>query len=386
MQLKNAAALIYTKTKYVGFRQGFVVQPEGFPPKLAEKLVEYVRDSLDGIAELRSLHKHSMIIIAEGNYILLGVAVYLRDLVKDGWTAQDKGNRPVQGFLAYVFHRDSFTIPVEFPDLTTFTPLLEEWIRPHWEDSENSRWAETLQISDFSYSFDTALLAEDSMYSPARFRDRVVIEGEDKERQLVNWAIREVINGCNISVCTNVCVYSACDLETKFQYIAELKQENQVKQTAQKTPVKQERQIRPAAQVTQPQANQARQEHHISSPVMTQEPLKETYKDRTSSSGHIRPGILIIIGIVVVALIDIICFKLFGSPVCIGFLVIAVLVALGVFIFAVKKNTEAVNANPAKELEQQNIGNKKETQEKTQKGIQEKAQEEKEDTEDLFKL
>lgn len=235
MQIQNAAPLVYTRTKNVGFRSGFVVQPDDFRDSTAKKLVQYAHDAMDSIAEMRSNHKHACVVIAEDGFVVAGISAYLRDMVIDGWQGNDKGGRLVYGFFGYVWHKEDFTTVTGFPVLEEFNKILEDWIRPHWEDSANSKWADTLQSGGYNYTVKMQNVVPLNGYSPRGYRKNVVIDNADRENVLVQWALERASRGENVAVCTNVCVYSENDLQTRYQYITRLKEVNSTKRTTVET-------------------------------------------------------------------------------------------------------------------------------------------------------
>ena len=224
MRIQNAAPLVYTRTKNAGFRKGFIIQPTDITDSVAEKFVEYVHDAMDSIAEMRSSHRHTRIVIAEDGFVILGVSAYLRDMVKDGWEGTDKGGRLVYGFFGYVWHKRDFTLRIGFPSMEEFSAILDSWIRPHWEDSPNSKWADTLQISSYTSSVTIQKPVDLKGYCPETFRGRTVIDDSSKEDYLIQWALNRASVGEDIRVCTNACVYSFNDFKMRYQYVTHLKE------------------------------------------------------------------------------------------------------------------------------------------------------------------
>lgn len=223
---EKAAVVAYTRLKNIGFPRGFTVQPEDFNDREVKTFVKYVHDAMDSAEELRSLHKQAKVIISDENYVVLGIVAYIRDLFQDGWDASDKGNRLVYGFFGYVWHRCDF-IPLEnFPELSSFTDIIEKWIRPHWDDSENCKWAEKPHYSKYEYSVgDTKSMSVngEKRYHPGLYSGRPVIIESNHEEDMVHWGLKRTLQEAHFSLCTNLCIYSIKDFSTSFHYVVKLK-------------------------------------------------------------------------------------------------------------------------------------------------------------------
>lgn len=226
---RKAAAIIYTRTKYIGFPSGFAIQPGDFTEKEVEELSEYVHEAMDSVVELRSLHKCTKVIIRKEQYVVLGMIIFLRDLVKDGWEALDKGKRLTYGFFGFVWHVEDFEYHGSFPGKDNFAKLMEIWIRPHWEDSENCRWAEMPHFSEYEYDveFEEDILSVgESQYVPKMYEGKTVLVSSGKEKDMLYWGMKKLMQDSEFSLCTNVCVYSERDFSSRFQYVVKLNDTN----------------------------------------------------------------------------------------------------------------------------------------------------------------
>lgn len=214
--ISKASALIYTREKYIGFPGGwFKVQPEDFSDSTAKLVLEYAMSAMEEVKPLRSDHEQVKVVIAEGGYVVLGIACYLRDLFSDGWGGADQMNRPIYGFFGYVWKQNDFTRDCSFPDLSAFADLAAEYIRPNWELSKNAGWATHQEPVPYRYLLGDAHNTSTDDFVPARF------EGPENADRLVGYAIRRAAAGGNISVCTNVTIYDRKTYQTAFQYVAE---------------------------------------------------------------------------------------------------------------------------------------------------------------------
>ncbi len=194
MVSNKGAALIYTKTHTCGFRQSFVVQPKDFSETSANKYMKYVQASLSQIEELRNEHAQRQIVIADDAYVILAEVGFLRDY--SDVPRSDGGNRPIQSFTGVAFKRDEFS-NCTFPDNAFFRGILEEYIYPHWTESPNSVWANTLQLSDYSKEIETAPAQNDQPASSTR------VSSKAENAKAVADAILMVSKGENITLCTN---------------------------------------------------------------------------------------------------------------------------------------------------------------------------------------
>jgi len=91
MLVKNAAMVAYTRLKYIGFPKDLLVSPADISEEFSKMLISYVHDSMESIAELRSIHKYSKVVIAEQGYLVIGITAYLRDIADSDWEGADKG-------------------------------------------------------------------------------------------------------------------------------------------------------------------------------------------------------------------------------------------------------------------------------------------------------
>jgi len=225
MLVKNAAMVAYTRLKYIGFPKDLLVSPADISEEFSKKLISYVHDSMESIAELRSIHKYSKVVIAEQGYLVIGITAYLRDIADSDWEGADKGGRLVYGFFGYIWKKEDFVCKGGFPAIEEFRKILDEWIRPHWEDSEFSRWAEMKKVSSYTSEVQMKTPFEFADYQPPVYVGKVnICKGADESR-LTQWALNQAVNGKDLSVCTNLCLYSAKDYVTSYQYISTLKDE-----------------------------------------------------------------------------------------------------------------------------------------------------------------
>lgn len=214
--ISNASALIYTREKHIGFPGGwFKVQPEDFSEKMAKLVMEYAMSAMEDVKPLRSTHRQVRVVIAEGGYVVLGIAAYLRDLFSDGWEGIDEKNRPIYGFFGFVWKQYDFPQACAFPKLSEFANLITEHIRPNWELSKNAHWATHQELLSYRYTPCSVCSEPADDFTPVRIES--VVNGE----HLVQWAIRKAANGENVSVCTNVTIYDVKDYQTPFQYVSQ---------------------------------------------------------------------------------------------------------------------------------------------------------------------
>lgn len=214
--MNNASALIYTREKHIGFPGGwFKVQPEDFSKRTADLVMEYAMSAMEDVKPLRSAHKQVRVVIAEGGYVVLGIAAYLRDLFSDGWEGIDEKNRPIYGFIGFVWKQNDFTQACAFPELNEFANLVAEHIRPNWELSKNAPWATHQELAPYHYSLCGTMNVPVECFVPER------IESIERADNLVQWAIQKAANGETVSVCTNVTIYDVKDYKTSFRYVSQ---------------------------------------------------------------------------------------------------------------------------------------------------------------------
>ena len=194
--MNHGAALIYTKTQFVGFRAGFVVQPVDFSEAAASKYMKYVEAALGQIGELREAHAQRKIVIADDEFVILAVAGYLQDFSDE--PRVDFAGRPIQGFMGIVFRKKEFAL-CTFPDKSVFRQILEDHIFPHWADKveSNPEWAKKTQKCDYSYEIPTIPAeAEEASASAYVFSPQMA-------KAAVAHAIGLAAQGKHISLCTN---------------------------------------------------------------------------------------------------------------------------------------------------------------------------------------
>lgn len=214
--ISKASALIYTREKHIGFPGGwFKVQPEDFSKRTADLVMEYAMSAMEDVKPLRSAHKQVRVVIAEGGYVVLGIAAYLRDLFSDGWEGIDEKNRPIYGFIGFVWKQNDFTQACAFPELNEFANLVAEHIRPNWELSKNAPWATHQELAPYHYSLCGTMNVPVECFVPER------IESIESADNLVQWAIQKAANGETVSVCTNVTIYDVKDYKTLFRYVSQ---------------------------------------------------------------------------------------------------------------------------------------------------------------------
>jgi len=214
--ISKASALIYTREKHIGFPGGwFKVQPEDFPKATAKRLLDdYAMAAMEDVKQLRSAHKQVRVVIVEDGYVILGIAAYLRDLFSDGWEGVDERNRPVYGFLGFVWKQNDFNQCCHFPTLDHFANLVSDYIRPKWDLSKSSHWATHQELVPFQYSPCTIPNEAILDFTPHKIE---AVENADK---LVQWAINKAASGEIVSVSTNVTIYDIKSYTTPYQYVS----------------------------------------------------------------------------------------------------------------------------------------------------------------------
>lgn len=253
------AVLICTRLKYIGFPKTFTIMPDDFSKQEENSVKEYINEAMESVSELCSTHLQSQVVLVNDHHIILGVVAFLRDLADDGWQGKDKGTRLIYGFFGYVWKRKEFDLQYNFPESVCFTDLLNKWIRPHWEDSPYGKWAEMPHISNY----DSVVCFSNSKeaiagYKPDSFRGKTVIVPSNEEEQLVRWGMMQLTHTNNLSLCTNVLVFSDQEFSTDFQYVSKIANGSCVKQqknemnlaTQEKTAVK-KKQENPKEKVTE---------------------------------------------------------------------------------------------------------------------------------------
>lgn len=214
--MNNASALIYTREKHIGFPGGwFKVQPEDFSDETVKLVMQYAMSAMEDVKPLRSNHKQVHVVIAENGYVVLGIASYLRDLFSDGWEGTDEKNRPIYGFFGYVWKQNDFNTVCKFPNLSEFSNLVAEYIRPNWELSKNAHWATHQELVPYRYMPCEEYNVSAVAYAPAK------IESVENVDRLIEWAIQKAASGQTVSVCTNVTIYDVKDYKTPFQHVSQ---------------------------------------------------------------------------------------------------------------------------------------------------------------------
>lgn len=203
MLSSKGSALVHTRTKFAGFREGFAVQPKDISQADAQRLKKLVFDATADIADIRPEHRIRRMIFADKDYVILGIGCFLNDLAAGDWT--DIGSRPSYGFFGYVWKRAEFKDVAAFPEKEAFLPLFNDFIRNNWEQSKNSKWAHETALAEYAYAVETV--------KSARVQGNVLALDKrlylDKEEDLLLDAVlRKVNEGRNVSACT------ACGLYT----------------------------------------------------------------------------------------------------------------------------------------------------------------------------
>lgn len=205
MLSSKGSALVHTRTKFAGFREGFVVQPKDISQADAQCLKKLVFDATADIADIRSEHRIRRMIFADKDYVILGIACFLNDLAAGNWT--DIASRPSYGFFGYVWRRGEFKDVAAFPEKEAFLPLFDDFIRNNWEQSKNSKWAHETTLAEYAYAVETAKSAQ-VQGNVLDLSKRLYL---DKEEDLLLDAVLGKVNeGRNVSACT------ACGLYTNI--------------------------------------------------------------------------------------------------------------------------------------------------------------------------
>lgn len=199
MILQHAAPLIDTRTRYAGFRTGFVVQPMGMPASISRKLHALTRESEKNIEQIQINNEFRKIIVAEGDYVVLGITCYLSNLSDGEW--KDIGNREIFGFFGFVWKREDFRGVYGFPSKEEFRDLLDTEIRQHWDDSPNSKWANEVQEKEYTYSVVMKLANEGGVCGEGGMGNTVGVPIKEEER-LIAHAMTIAGSDGSISVCT----------------------------------------------------------------------------------------------------------------------------------------------------------------------------------------
>lgn len=221
----KASAIIYSRMKHVGFPQGLMIQPEDFTPEEAERMMRYIHDAMRNDIELRSAHLCSRMIIADDRHVIMGVVCFLRDLVNGAWSTTDSGHREIHGFLGYAWHREDFPSGAGFPLNASLLAALEKWVHPHWEDSDHALWAEFPHLSAYEDAVEAGVLSDEPATMPSidtPEEKTAWIFSPETEADAVIWAIEQIGQGKNLSLCTNLYLYSNRDRETLFQYAVQM--------------------------------------------------------------------------------------------------------------------------------------------------------------------
>lgn len=216
----KAAVLICTRFRHIGFPSAFSVEPEDFTPEDEKRLYSFAAEAMNAAQELRGTDRLCEVVVADEKYIVLGVMGYLHDLAADGWKGDDEASRPVHGFLGYVWRRGDFTPRAGFPLRSSFTAMLDRWIRPHWDEPAYAPWAQTPHQSAYDTAVDLPDLSADAGYAPPPYRGRTVIVPPAEKDALLRWGMSRIAEGERLSLCTNLYVYSGS--ASVFRYLASL--------------------------------------------------------------------------------------------------------------------------------------------------------------------
>lgn len=203
MLSSKGSALVHTRTKFAGFREGFAVQPRDISQADAQRLKKLVFDATADIADIRSEHRIRRMIFADKDYVILGIACFLNDLAAGNWS--DIASRPSYGFFGYVWRRAEFKDVAAFPEKEAFLPLFNDFIRNNWEQSKNSKWAHETALAEYAYAVETTK----SVQVQGNVLDLSKRLYLDKEEDLLLDAVLGKVNeGKIVSACT------ACGLYT----------------------------------------------------------------------------------------------------------------------------------------------------------------------------
>lgn len=158
-----ASCLIRTREYYVGFPSTFTHYPEGMPEKTLDLLFEQVQSAMNAPNMIqKNADGVRRIVIGTGKYLVIGVAGYARNLVRDDSNKTiplvDEAKRPSYGFIGFVWDLDKTDGSIcGFPQMDSFSDVFRELIVSHWHDFNNSKWAAQVGVGiAVPYQYDIA--------------------------------------------------------------------------------------------------------------------------------------------------------------------------------------------------------------------------------------
>lgn len=162
--LKNASCLIRTRAFQIGFPERFSHRPDDLPDSVEEYLANLASEAMNDPASITStsgeFHSIRRIIISQAGYLVLGIAGRLENFLSDPEKTChqfcDNAGRKVYGFAGFVWDTQGAIqpLPQAFPSIQSFRNLMADLILTHWNDSNNSFWAETILKGGHSVAYD----------------------------------------------------------------------------------------------------------------------------------------------------------------------------------------------------------------------------------------
>ncbi len=180
----------------------------------ADSVKKYIDAALSAVEELRGAQETMRrVVIHDENYLVMGVVSFLRELLPERveeFGGLTDGSRVIQGFVGLVWHTkncNSDQLPSAFPKMKCFSKLLEDKILPNWNNSPNSRWAESIQSGipvPYSETVEFAAgEAEDCAYELNLFSSRQRVAPLMDGNIMLQAAINAALEGKVVSFCSN---------------------------------------------------------------------------------------------------------------------------------------------------------------------------------------
>ena len=208
-----AAPLIHSRTKFIDFRNQFFARPEDFNTTDVKEIKKYILSSTTSIEELDKSDCRKLI-LTNGDNVIFGITAYmtyfnnisnnaLEDILVD-----KSGRRGIYLFVGLVVKKCDLNSAIVFPDDRYFVEAIKRYLIPRWEEMSHDEGSLNATLTQYDVCIKSdGLMNSNIMKINTVDINRTMVFPNNLRETSLNMAIREIVDGKDVSVCTNIPVY-----------------------------------------------------------------------------------------------------------------------------------------------------------------------------------
>lgn len=212
----KAAPLIHSRTKFIDFRTHLFARPEDFNTTDVEKTKKYILSSTLSVEELDRSSECRKLIFINGDNVIFGITAFMayfnsrsNNALKDILVDQT-GIRDIYLFVGLVVKKSALNCAIAFPDDKYFVKAIEQYLIPRWEEKSHYEGSLNASLTQYDFCIESdELTNSDIMEINTEYINKTMVfpNPNNLSETSLGMAIREIVNGKDVSVCTNFPIY-----------------------------------------------------------------------------------------------------------------------------------------------------------------------------------